>query len=383
MAIIKGSPKSISLEEALMIQEQLKKCICKIKFKETIGSGFFCFIPYNNKCLPVLVTASYVLYLEDKSDYVSIELNDTIKTIQLKDGRKTYSNKEFEITIIEIIPEKDFIYNFLQLDNNIFIPNSNIVYEDQSSYILHHDSKNKIISFGMMKNNLHKYNIYHSCNTGNFSGGAPILNLSSGKTIGVHIGSKLNFNYNIGNFLNFPITQFININKDYINISGLSPDKYSIENCIYTIIHMNLNLDDSNLKLELIQEKEKTKQLEEKIKELNKELDERIAKANSILSNNYQVIEKLKAKLSRFPFELSEGEKIMSIIITPPDKKFIRSIICKNNDIFYDLEKIIYQKNESFLDIRNYFTLNGRKIDETKSLEKNQIKDNDIIIINK
>ena len=79
---------------------------------------------------------------------------------------------------------------------------------------------------------------------------------------------------------------------------------------------------------------------------------------------------------------LLEGEKMMSIIVTSPDKKIIRSIICKNTDLFCNLEKQIYHNNIFIFDIRNNFTINGRKINEAKSLDDNKIKDNDIIILN-
>ena len=72
----------------------------------------------------------------------------------------------------------------------------------------------------------------------------------------------------------------------------------------------------------------------------------------------------------------------MSIIVISSDKKIHRAIICKNTELFCDLEKKIYQKNDKYIDIGNYFTLNGKKIDETKSLDDNNIKDNDIIVLN-
>ena len=71
----------------------------------------------------------------------------------------------------------------------------------------------------------------------------------------------------------------------------------------------------------------------------------------------------------------------MSIIVISSDKKLHKTIICKNTELFCDLEKKIYQDNDK-IDIGNYFTLNGKKIDETKSLDDNNIKDNDIIVLN-
>ena len=41
MAILKNSVKSASLEETLIISEQLKRCICKIEMNKEEGTGFF------------------------------------------------------------------------------------------------------------------------------------------------------------------------------------------------------------------------------------------------------------------------------------------------------------------------------------------------------
>ena len=40
-------------------------------------------------------------------------------------------------------------------------------------------------------------------------------------------------------------------------------------------------------------------------------------------------IDKLKKKLSRYPFELSKGEKLISIIFTSSDQNMYYSLICK------------------------------------------------------
>ena len=72
----------------------------------------------------------------------------------------------------------------------------------------------------------------------------------------------------------------------------------------------------------------------------------------------------------------------MSIIVTTIDEKIQKSMICKNTDVFCDIEKKFYKDNGEYFGNGNYFTLNGKKIDETKSLESNNIKDNDIIILN-
>jgi len=373
MAFLKGAIKSITQEENLIILEQLSKCICKINKSFT---GFFCFIQYGNKHLPVLITATYVISSKNKLKEISLEINDCVCKIELNEERKVFNDDKKNISIIEIIPEKDHIYEFLMLDDNLFKDYSDKLFYEESIYILHYNSQSKIISYGIL-NNLSEDNfkLNHSCNTESYSGGAPIMVISTGKIIGLHIGASKHMNFNIGVFLKEPLTQFINLNKDYINQKGLASNNFLINKGICSVKNIssfNINKNDS----------EKIKELENKLKEVNDILHDRIDKANSIISKNQKTIDELKEKLSRFPFEILQGEKLMSIIIESSDKKMHRAIICKNTEYFCDLEKKIYQNDDKYIDVGNYFTINGKKIDETKSLDDNNIKDNDIIVLN-
>ena len=54
-----------------------------------------------------------------ENEKITLEINNEEKSIYLNDRIK-YTNKEDDVTIIEINPEKDCIYNFLELDENIF-----------------------------------------------------------------------------------------------------------------------------------------------------------------------------------------------------------------------------------------------------------------------
>ena len=373
MVFLQGAVNPITLEKNFIISEQLIKCICKINKK---GSGFFCLIPYGNKSLPVLISAAHIIGVKEDLKEISLEINECVKIIELNEERKTFTDLYLDITIIEIIPEKDHIYDFLMLDDNLFKDYSIEMLKNESIYILHFDFNSKIISYGNIKQ-MSENNIYHSCNTQNLSGGAPIISVTSGKIIGLQIGAKKN--YNFGTFLKIPITQFINSNKGYINQKGLTSNNYSINKNICSINNNNFN---NNISSNINQnDLEKIKVLEEKLKEVNDILHDRINKANSIININQKTIEELKEKLSRFPFELLKGVKLMSIIVISSDKKLHRTIICKNTELFCDLERKIYQNNDK-IDIGNYFTLNGKKIDETKSLDDNNIKDNDIIVLN-
>jgi len=136
-------------------------------------------------------------------------------------------------------------------------------------------------------------------------------------------------------------------------------------------------------------EKEKNKILEDKIKELNRELSDKITRIKEITNNQenenekiqgnnildskenlYKIIaekdrelKEVKLKLSRYPLELKEGEKLMIVNFTTIDSKIQNySLICKNTDIFNNIEKKLYEDYNEYYDTENYFTVNGKKI---------------------
>ena len=71
----------------------------------------------------------------------------------------------------------------------------------------------------------------------------------------------------------------------------------------------------------------------------------------------------------------------MSVIVTSPDQKIHRSIICKSTDKFSILEKKFYEKYPEYSGYNNYFYANGRKILKYKTLKDNNIHDSDIITL--
>ena len=83
----------------------------------------------------------------------------------------------------------------------------------------------------------------------------------------------------------------------------------------------------------------------------------------------------------RYPFELKEGERLMSIIIMSEDQKIHTSFFCKNTDKFNKLENILYDKYPLYSEEENYFIANGQKVNKYRSLEYNNIKDGDIITL--
>ena len=121
--LIKEQPIPVSLKDTKKILFQMENCICKIYLNNgEIGTGFFCKIPFNNNLLPVLITNNHVLNKDDidNNKIIKLMINNEVKKIEIDNIRKRYTNSDenIDITIIEIKPNKDGIYNYLELDEN-------------------------------------------------------------------------------------------------------------------------------------------------------------------------------------------------------------------------------------------------------------------------
>ena len=153
----------------------------------------------------------------------------------------------------------------------------------------------------------------------------------------------------------------------------------------------------TRLKKDLEQAKNNNKELSKKIKNLEtllKEKDKKLEsnKGNNSLDNNnkklMELLEELRIKdkeikdlKSRYPIELLEGEKLMSIIFISTDQKIHHSIICKNTDPFSRIERLLYDEYPEYLDSENYYIVNGNRINRHKTLEENNISNGNIITL--
>jgi len=151
---IEKSVTPITIKNTENILFQMKNCICKIYKEDGIkATGFFCKIPFPNEynLLPVLVTNNHVLEENDLKNKKMIELtiNDDKedKTIILDKKRIVFNCPELDITIIEIKSDKDNIYNFLDIDENINKEKEIIekIYRKKSVYTLNYPKGNNIV----------------------------------------------------------------------------------------------------------------------------------------------------------------------------------------------------------------------------------------------
>ena len=189
---IQTAPISVPIEKTAQILEQLKKSVFEIKYNDKITTGFLCKIPLENKLTNTLVM-NYQMINEKflkENKILTISLNDNKEKIDIKLDlerlkRKIYFNN-INITIIEVFPEDNINENdFLELDDNLLKEDSEIFYKYESIYLLQYKEENiASVSYGLiMEGDQYELTIYSDIGT--CSLGAPILNMSTNKVIGI------------------------------------------------------------------------------------------------------------------------------------------------------------------------------------------------------
>ena len=192
-------------------------CVFLININDNgFGTGFFCYIPFPNnmKLLPVLITNNHVLNKNniEIGKILQITVNNHNYKLIIDENRRTYTNEEYDITIIEIT-ENDVFYNnykfFLQIDDL-----KDGEYKDQPIYLIHFPLFEQISHSTGVIALRDDFLFMHFCPTKSGSSGGPILNLNNFKVLGLHKGYDSSHNYNYGIFLKKPIEEFNNTFKD-------------------------------------------------------------------------------------------------------------------------------------------------------------------------
>ena len=209
--LITDYPIPITIEGTNIILKQLTNCICKIENRKGNGTGFFCSI---SEKIKVLITNNHVIdeKIIKENSKIRVTLNDDkdFKVISFKD-KKYYTSEQYDITIIEINPEKENISDFLELDKETFEFNKD---NPKSVYLLQYPcidyyKQKAAVSYGIIKFITEEYNIIHYCCTEHGSSGSPILNVLNNKLIGIHKEGIKNKNYNRGTLLKYPINEYL------------------------------------------------------------------------------------------------------------------------------------------------------------------------------
>ena len=140
---LKNNVTCIKIKEMAKLIEYTKKRICKIYCNDGgKGTGFFCIIPIDDwNELRVLMTNNHILGEKDiatgKKINLTLDNDKEEKKIIINEKRIKYTNKEYDITIIEI-KEDDRIKadSFFDIDNKIF--DDFKLYLKQTVYLFHY-----------------------------------------------------------------------------------------------------------------------------------------------------------------------------------------------------------------------------------------------------
>ena len=171
---------------------------------------------------------------------------------------------------------------------------------------------------------------------------------------------------------------FINniINEDEleerINLLEDSLNKEKIEN-------QNLIKNNEILNIKL----KETEEILNNCQKENQNLNKKKKELEILIQKNNSKIEHLKKIISEKNNKLSEYENLMTINISTFDEGINFSFICKNTDKFKKIEEAFYNNYPEYIKIRSIFTIKQREIDVNKSIEDNNIRNNDIIILKK
>ena len=151
-------------------------------------------------------------------------------------------------------------------------------------------------------------------------------------------------------------------------------------------IILAFNEEIKKLTKKLIEMKKENQKLNNEINSLNEKLkiknnlknDEymKLKDLNNIMNN------KSNFKTSTHNFCLIPKEKYIIIMIISNDQNINYSIRCNKKDQFSKIEDLVYNKYPEYRGLNNFFTSKGKIIIRNKTIEENEINNNEIIILN-
>ena len=175
------------------------KSICKIKFNNYIGNGFFIKFYKDGKALNCLMSNSYIItkkmieskeiievYYKYKRKMIKIKLDEKIRFI--------YYNSEMDITAVEIILEDKIGEKYFLLP---YLNNLDIEYINRDIYFIQESESGKLNYSEGKIIDINNYKITYDASANTGLSGIPIFMKNSNKVIGMHKGSNKNENYGI------------------------------------------------------------------------------------------------------------------------------------------------------------------------------------------
>ena len=178
--------------------------------------------------------------------------------------------------------------------------------------------------------------------------------------------------YKPNNINNSKIDNNINNNIQVEELKKqLNDEKNKNELLIQENNYLKQIINKYNMDINKIEElKNKIKLLQNDLNKKNNEIQQLLAKNNNIKDNDDIT-------------PMKPDEKIIGINFVSKGNQDIGNynLICKNSDLFIILEERLNEDFPKFKEYETYFEVNGKRIKRFKTLEQNNIKNDDIINI--
>ena len=128
------------------------------------------------------------------------------------------------------------------------------------------------------------------------------------------------------------------------------------------------------------------KEKEELIEQLNEEKNkiEELKKENNNLKQKLENYNLKNTKKSEYLVKsINQGDKILAVNFVSIGNKDIEhyNLICKNSDLFVSLEERLYKDFPKFKEYNTLFKVNDKTIKRFKTIDENNIQNNDVISI--
>jgi len=174
------------------------------------------------------------------------------------------------------------------------------------------------------------------------------------------------------------------------NNTSLTPKIYRYDPKLFdTFKNNSADLSEINsLKIQLDNEKSKNAQLILENNFLNNLITE-LKKKNKIQKEKIELLENILQQ-NNIPLpknsqndELNDKGKILAINFVSMGSQDIGhyNIICKTTDLFVRVEERLYEDFPQFKEFDNYFQVKTRRIKRFKTIEENNIQNNDLVNI--
>ena len=209
----------ISLDTLNKVSKSICKLIFKNDDKECTRTGFFMSIKFEDEVLiNCLIINNHIIDRKISSNNnIQLQIGDNKKTFNIGQERyKKYFKMPFDITLIEILNEDEFIkdVNFLSYDLN-YIKYGCDYYLNKEIFILQHPYSEVIYSAIGKINTIKNCEFEYNAETCPDSSGSPVILFENNCVIGIHKGTKKNSENKIGIFIGKCLRKKI-INSNFI-----------------------------------------------------------------------------------------------------------------------------------------------------------------------